>query len=80
MPPAFHLILSPEAVANLQAIYDYISKDSPQNAARLVNRILDAMTTLQQFSYRNIVEHQSRKLKYPVRSIVVRPSHLFSRD
>jgi len=33
------LIFRPTAEAELQDIYDYISKDSPQNAARFVERI-----------------------------------------
>jgi toxin ParE1/3/4 len=79
MPPAFHLILSPEAVHNLQQIYEYISKDSPRNAARLVDRVLDAMKTLQDFPHRNVVEHRGGKLKHPARSLVVRPYLIFFR-
>jgi toxin ParE1/3/4 len=79
MPPVFHLILSPEAVANIQQIHDYISRDAPRNAAKVVERILDAMKTLEEFPHRNIVEHQSTKLKHPVRSIVVRPYLIFFR-
>jgi plasmid stabilization system protein ParE len=73
MPPAFHLIFSPEAADNLLEIYEHISRNSPRNAARMVSRILDAIDNLEEFPHRNVVEHRSKKLKHPVRSIVVRP-------
>jgi len=79
MPPAFHLILSPEAAANLRELHEYISRNSPQNAARMVGRILDAIATLEEFPHRNVVEHRSEKLKHPVRSIAVRPYLVFFR-
>lgn len=79
MPPAFHLILSPEAAANLQEIHEHISKNSPRNAGRMVARILDAIGALEDFPLRNVVEHRSKKLKYPVRSIVVRPYLIYFR-
>jgi plasmid stabilization system protein ParE len=35
MPPVYRIILSPEAAADLQSLYDYISMDSPRNAATM---------------------------------------------
>ena len=34
------------AQANLQELYDYISKDSPQNAERFITRLFDAIDYL----------------------------------
>ena len=34
------------AQANLQELYDYISKDSPRNAERFIARLFDAMDHL----------------------------------
>ena len=79
MPAGYHLILAPEAAADLQAIHEFISKDSPQNAARLVSRILDAIAGLADFPHRNVVEHQSRKIRHPVRSLPVRPYVVYFR-
>jgi len=73
MPGSYHLILSPQAAAELTAIHEYISKDSPDNAARMVGRILDAIDTLELFPHRNQVEHRSRNIKHPVRSLPVKP-------
>ena len=79
MPASYHVILSPEAAADLQALYDYISKDSPDNAAKTVGRILDAIESLEIFPRRNVVEHQSRKIKRPVRSLPVKPYIIYFR-
>lgn len=79
MPPSFHIILSPEAAADLQSLHEYISKDSPQNAANVVGRILDAIATLETFPHRNIVESKSRKIKDPVRSLPVKPYIVYFR-
>lgn len=79
MPAAYHVILSPEAAADLQALYEYISKDSPDNAAKMVGRILDAIESLETFPHRNVVERQSKKIKQPVRSLLVKPYIIYFR-
>ena len=79
MPPAFRIILSPEAAADLQAIHEYISHDSPRNAARMVDRILEAVAKLEIIPHRNVIEHQSRKIRHPVRSLPVRPYVVYFR-
>ena len=62
MAGPFHLIMSPKAAADLQAIHAVISKDSADNAAKMVGRILDAITALEILPHRNIVKHQSKKV------------------
>ncbi len=79
MPPSFHIILSPEAAGDLETLHEYIRKDSPQNAAKVVGRILDAIGTLETFPHRNIVESKSRKIKDPVRSLPVKPYIIYFR-
>ena len=79
MPPAYHLILSPGAAADLQAIHEYISKDSPDYAAKMVGRILDAIGTLELFPHRNLIERRSAKIKHPVRSLPVKPYIVYFR-
>ena len=79
MPASYRLILSPEAAADLQALYDYISLDSPQNAATMVRRLLDAIESLETFPHRNVARHQSRKIEHPVRSLPVRPYVIYFR-
>jgi toxin ParE1/3/4 len=77
--PAYHIILSPEAGADIEAIHEFIGKTSPQNAAAMVGRILDAITSLETFPHRNVVEHRSDKIAHAVRSLVVRPYIVYFR-
>lgn len=79
MPLGYHLIMSPQAAADLQAIHEYISLDSPQNAARVVGRILDAIDKLEIVPHRTMVERQSRKIKHPVRSLPIKPYIVYFR-
>jgi toxin ParE1/3/4 len=77
--PAFHVIISPEAATDLQELHDFISLDSPQNAAKMVGRILDAIATLEIVPHRNVVQRLSRKITNPVRSLPVKPYIVYFR-
>jgi toxin ParE1/3/4 len=76
---AYRIGISIEAAADLQAIYDFIAVDSPDNASKMVGRILSSIDLLKKFPLRHVIEHQSRKLKYPVRSLPVKPYVIFFR-
>ena len=43
------VVWSAPAVADLEAIWDYVALDSPQNARDLVRRLLDAVAHLEHF-------------------------------
>jgi hypothetical protein len=45
----YRVIITPRAGVDLEAIYDYIARESAQNAAAMVTRILDALEPLKQF-------------------------------
>jgi plasmid stabilization system protein ParE len=75
----YRVIITPRAGADLQAIYDYIAKDSAANAAGMVERILNALEPLKQFPHRTVVERQNPRLRHPVRSIAVRPDVVYFR-
>ena len=79
MSPAFHIILSKEAACDLEALHEYIGKDSPQNAAKVVGRILDGIESLENFPHRNVVETRSGRIKSPVRSLPVKPYVIYFR-
>ena len=79
MADAYRFIISPEASENLQSINAYIALDSPQNAARMVERILAAIETLGILPHRTVLERQSRKVKHPVRSLPVKPYMVYFR-
>ena len=75
----YRVIITPRAGADLQSIYDYISKDSQQNAAGTIARILDALEPLKLLPHRSLVERQSTKIRHPVRQITVRPYNVYFR-
>ena len=68
---------TPQATEDLQAIYDYIGRDSPKYAALVVERIISAVDTLEQFPLagRSVPEHARddvRELVRPPYRIVYR--------
>src|SRR5437870_1383728 len=75
----FRVIITPRAGLDLQRIYDYIAKDSEQNAARMITRILDSIELLKHLPPRTVIERQHPKLRYPVRSVPVRPYVVYFR-
>jgi plasmid stabilization system protein ParE len=79
MPDAYRVIISPEASTDLQTIHAFIANDSPNNAATMIERILDAIELLKEVPHRTAVERQSRKIKHPVRSLPVKPYVIFFR-
>lgn len=79
MLPTYRIILSPEAASDLQSIHEYISQDSPDNAAKMVARLLDAISSLENLPHRTVVEHQSKKITRPVRSLPVKPYIIYFR-
>jgi plasmid stabilization system protein ParE len=79
LPAPFRIILAPEAAADLRAIHEYISQDSPRNAAKLVGRLLDGINSLADFPHRSVVEHRSERIRNPVRSLPVKPYVVYFR-
>ena len=75
----YRVIITPRAAGDLEGIHDFISKDSVQNADAMVNRLLGALEPLKEFPHRTVVAHQSPRLKFPVRSLPVRPYIIFFR-
>ena len=75
----YRVIVTPRAASDLERIRDYIATDSLQNAAAMIDRILDALEPLKQFPHRTIVQQENSKLRHPVRSIVVQPYIVYFR-
>jgi plasmid stabilization system protein ParE len=75
----YRVIITPRAGTDLEAIYNYIARESPHKAAAMVTRILDALEPLKQFPHRTVVERQNRKLRHAVRSLPVRPYIVYFR-
>ena len=53
MPPLYRVIISPRAAADLADVDAYISKDSPQIAATVISRLVDAVDTLGRLPHRH---------------------------
>jgi plasmid stabilization system protein ParE len=74
MPDRYNVRLTAQAGAHLNEIYDYIEQHSPQNAAEMVRRLLDAIDGLDQLPHRYPVVQESNDLfGVEVRSMPVRP-------
>jgi toxin ParE1/3/4 len=71
MAERYRIQLSKRVARDLEAIFDHIAKDSPENAARMVDRILQSIERLKVLPHRNVVEGQSPRLRHPVRSLPV---------
>jgi plasmid stabilization system protein ParE len=54
---AYQVLVTSEAFADLSRIVDYIAPDSPQNAARVIDLLWEAIQSLNAFPHR-----------YPVRT------------
>ena len=69
----YRLIFSPESAVDLQAIHDWIAKDSPRNAARTIDRILADIDGLCEIPQRFAVVPSKRKLPWPLRRLPIPP-------
>lgn len=52
MPDTYVVRITPRALSDLEAIFEYIRRDSPQNASAMIARLLDAVDGL------NILPHR----------------------
>jgi toxin ParE1/3/4 len=78
-PAQYRVVISARASADLQSIFDYIRTDSPQNAAGMVARLLDAMDSLVLLPRRYPVVTSPRQPKHETRLMPVRPYLVYYR-
>jgi toxin ParE1/3/4 len=71
MPPTYRVTLTAQVAVHLDEIFSYIEKDSPQNAARMIGRLLDAMEGLDMLPHRYKVVSNSDAVGDEVRSMPV---------
>lgn len=75
-----HLVrITREALVDLDRIADYIRRQSPQNAAAVAARIVDAVDSLSFMPDRFKQVGKSRKRASPVHGMVVRPFIIYYR-
>lgn len=76
----YRVIIMPRVASDLAEIHKYIAKDSEQNAAATIGRIVAAIDSLAQTPHRTIVEESRKKtLRYPARSLPVPPYIIYFR-
>jgi addiction module RelE/StbE family toxin len=73
MADRYHILITPRALADLTAIFDYISQDSPRNAAKMIRTLLDAIDGLEILPYRFDVPRTGYVHGRQIRSMPVRP-------
>src|SRR5271170_6512970 len=73
MTDSYRIKITPTASGELEAIFDYIARDSPQNAARFISRILDAIDSLDRMPHRYRLARSPDPALDQVRSMPLRP-------
>ena len=71
MPASYTVHITPEAQADLNGIFAYISEDTPRNAQRLINKLLEEIDGLNMLPYRYRPPRTGRKQSEFVRSMPV---------
>ena len=73
MPDTYRIRITPRALADLEAIFNTIRQHSPQNAATMIARLLDAIDALNILPHRFDVPRVGSVRGRQVRSMPVRP-------
>jgi len=79
MPDSYHIILTREALSDLEEIADYIRVESPQAAALVAEKILDAIDSVASMPERFKRVGKSQKRGSPVHAMIVRPFIVYYR-
>lgn len=73
MPKSYRIRITPRALADLEGVFDYIRRDSEQNAAGMIRALLDAIDGLAILPQRYGVPRIGRARDRRIRSMPVRP-------
>lgn len=73
MPDTYRVRITPRALADLGQIFEHIQRDSPQNAAAMIAKLLDAIDGLNLLPHRFDVPRTGTVRGRQVRSMPVRP-------
>jgi plasmid stabilization system protein ParE len=79
MAETYRVRITAKALTNLEDIFHHIQQHSPQNAATMIERLLDAVDSLATMPNRFRVAGRSRKRGNPVHACVVRPYIIYYR-
>lgn len=73
MPDTYRVIYTRQAANQLEDVFEYIANDSPQNAAGMIRRLLEAIESLHALPHRYPLIEKNAALAGPIRSMPVRP-------
>jgi plasmid stabilization system protein ParE len=79
MPQSLRIRILPEAATDLAGIFDHIQQQSPQNAASVIEELINAIDSLSLFPRRYKVHRSARRGRRPVRSMPVPPFIVYYR-
>jgi len=79
MPDTHRIVLTADALSDFQSIANFIRQHSPQNAAGVAEKILDAIDSLGSMPNRFKLVGNSRKRGAPIHAMVVRPLIVYYR-
>ena len=79
MQRLYRVIVSPEAIRNLDAILVWMKRDSVQNALTVFDSLWQATQSLQRFPHRYKIYRQNRKSQLVIRSMPVPPFVIYYR-
>ena len=73
MPDTYHIRITPRASTDLEAIFDYIEHNSPQNAAKMIETLMKSIDALRIFPHRYNVPRTGYVRGRQIRSMPVPP-------
>jgi toxin ParE1/3/4 len=79
MPERYRVVIMPEASAEMTRAFEYIERDSPQNAAGVVESIFAAIDSLEHLPHRCKVHRSNRNPARVIRSLPVPPFIVYYR-
>jgi plasmid stabilization system protein ParE len=75
----YRVIITPRASSDIESIHRFIEQDSPQNAAGMIQKLIDAIDSLQILPHRYSIYSGARRPSTAVRKMVVYPYLLYYR-
>jgi plasmid stabilization system protein ParE len=79
MPVSYRVVIMPRASANIVEMCTRIERTSPQNAALVATRLVEAIDSLEQLPHRYPVHERRRDPAKAVRSMPVPPFIIYYR-
>jgi plasmid stabilization system protein ParE len=79
MDHSYRVRLTPESIADLDAIHAYFSQDSQDVASKIIEKLLSNIDSLKQFPHRTIYLRKDRRMSRLVRTLPVPPYVIYIR-